>query len=35
MEQRLIPMMICSNEYLDALHVMMIKGHGFKKMKTD
>jgi putative ABC transport system permease protein len=34
MEQRLIPMMICSNEYLDALNVIMIKGHGFKNYRS-
>src|SRR5258706_8679749 len=30
MEQRLVPMMICTNEYLDALHIKIAKGRGFK-----
>lgn len=30
MEQRLVPMMICSNEYLDALGIKIEKGHRFE-----
>jgi putative ABC transport system permease protein len=30
MEQRLVPMMICSNDYLVALNIKMSQGHGFK-----
>lgn len=33
MEQRLVPMIICSNEYLDALNIKIVKGHGFKNEK--